>query len=54
MAEAGLETRVSLFQVAPLVRFTHWGAGNPPGSTRAVPNQAELLIEFTLGNRLNR
>jgi hypothetical protein len=48
-AGAGLEMHWRALHIAPAFRFTRWGAGDSPASSRFDRNEAVLLVGFSFG-----
>ena len=42
-AGMGIEFRLSKLRIAPVIRYTRWGAGQPVGSSNATMNDAQAL-----------
>ena len=47
-AGVGFATRFYFLKIAPVVRFTHWASDSIFANPRTVPNQAEVLVQFSM------
>ena len=43
----GIAAHVRALKIAPVVRYSHWGSDNPPGSSETLRNEVQLLIGFS-------
>jgi hypothetical protein len=43
-AGLGLALHVPFFDIAPGIRYSHWGADNPTGQSGVLTNEAQLLV----------
>jgi hypothetical protein len=48
-AGAGVEVHWHAFHIAPAFRFTRWGTGDSPASSKFDRNEAALSVGFSFG-----